>query len=82
MVESERVPRKGRIRVSIEKLSRQIPEKGQICVSIENLSNPGEYLEKVESVRVPRNCAHEYQKMVESVSGSVNARIRASTGKR
>ena len=35
MVEFGRVPRKGRIRRSIEKLSGGVPEKGRICVSTE-----------------------------------------------
>ena len=36
LVESGRVPRKGRIFVSIEKLSRRVPKKGRICVIAEN----------------------------------------------
>ena len=55
MVESGRVPRKDRIRASIEKLSRRVTEKGRICVSIEKWQNPDEYREKVESVRVSKN---------------------------
>ena len=35
MVESGRVPGKGRIRTSIEKLSPRLPKKGPICVSTE-----------------------------------------------
>ena len=65
MVESERVPRKGRILASIQKLSRRVPEKGQICVSTEKLWNPGEYREKVEALRVSKNFLDEYRKMVE-----------------
>ena len=42
----------------------------------------GEYREKVESMRVPKNCPHEHEKMVESVSGPENSRIGESTGKR
>ena len=34
-VEPRRVPGKGRIRASIEKLSRQVPEKGRISVRTE-----------------------------------------------
>ena len=49
MVESGRVPGKGRIRASIEKLSRRVPEKGRISVSTEKWENPGEYLQKVDS---------------------------------
>ena len=55
MAESGRVPEKGRISASIEKLSRRVTEKGRICVSIENWQNPGEYREKLESVRVSKN---------------------------
>ena len=55
MVESGRVPAKGRIRASIEKLSRRVTEKGQIFVSIEKWQNPGEYREKLEYVRVSKN---------------------------
>ena len=50
MVESVLVPRKGRIRASIEKLIRWVPEKVQISVSTEKCYNPGGYQEKVESV--------------------------------
>ena len=67
MAESGRVPGKGRIRASIEKLSRRVLEKGRIYVSNENWSNLGEYLEKVESVRVSKNIPVEYQKRVEAV---------------
>ena len=67
MAESGRVPGKGRIRASIEKLSRRVLEKGRIYVSNENWLNLGEYLEKVESVRVSKNIPVEYRKRVESV---------------
>ena len=50
MVESERVPGKGRIRASIKKVSRRVPKKGRMSVSTEKRKNPGEYREKVESV--------------------------------
>ena len=59
MVESGRVPGKGRIRANIEKLSRRLPKKGRISVSTEKWQNPGEYQEKVESVRVSKNCLGE-----------------------
>ena len=59
MVESGRVPGKGRIRPSIDNLRRGVPENGRIYVSTENSSNPGEYREKVESVRVSRICTGE-----------------------
>ena len=67
MVESRSVPGKGRIGEIIEKLSRRVPEKGRICVSTEKWWNPGEYQEKVESVRVSKNCPGEYRKRVQSV---------------
>ena len=67
MGESGRVPGKGRIRASIENLSRRGPENGEICVSIENWYNPGEYREKVESMRVSKNGPDEYRKRVGSV---------------
>ena len=54
MVEFRGVTGKNRIRVSIEKLSRRVPEMGRICVSTEKWENPGEYREKVESLRVSK----------------------------
>ena len=60
MVESWRVPGKGRIRASIEKQSRQLPKKGRISVRTEKWYSTGEYLEKVESVRVSKNSLGEY----------------------
>ena len=62
MVESGRVPGEGRIRKSMEKLSRGVSEKGRISVSTEKWENPGEYRETVESVRVSKNCPEEYRK--------------------
>ena len=50
MVESRRVPVKGRIGASIKKLFGWVSERGPINVSTEKLKNPGEYQEKVESV--------------------------------
>ena len=82
MVESGRVPGKGRIRTSIEKLSGGVPEKGRICVSTEKWWNRGEYREKVESVQVSKNCLREYQKNVESMWVPKNGRIWDSTGKK
>ena len=67
MVESGRVPGKGRIGTSIENLSPRVPEKGRICVSTEKWKNPGEYREIVEFVRVSKKCPDEFRKMVESV---------------
>ena len=51
MIESGRVPGKGRIRGSIDKLSWGVPEKGLICVSTENGRIRGS-IEKL-SLRVP-----------------------------
>ena len=67
MVEFGRVPRKGRIRASIKKLFGQVQKKCSISVSTGKWSNPGEYREKVESVRVPKNYPEEFRKMLESV---------------
>ena len=67
MVDSARVLGKGRIGMSIEKQSLLVPEKGRICVSTEKFYNPGEYWEKVESVRVSKKCPDEYRKRVEYV---------------
>ena len=67
--------------MSTEKLSTQLSEEGTICVSTQKLYNPGEYREKVESVRVPKNCPDEYLKTLESVWVPENGRIRASTQK-
>ena len=65
MVESGRVSGKGRIRASIEKLSRRLPKYGRISVSTSKWNNPGEYREKVESVPLMKNCPDEFQKKVE-----------------
>ena len=67
MVESGRVSGKGRIRASIEKLSRRVAEKGRICVSTEKWWTLGEYREKVESQRVSKNYPGEYRKTIDSV---------------
>ena len=67
MVSFESLPGKGRIRASVEKLSRGVPKKGRICVSTEKWHNSGQYREKVESVRVSKNCQGEYRKRVEFV---------------
>ena len=67
MLESGQVPGKGRIRASIEKVSRRVPEKGRMRVSTEKWKNLGDYQEMVESVRVSKKCPDEYQKRVESV---------------
>ena len=67
VVESSRVPVKGRIRASIDKVSRRVRENGRMTVCTEKWKNPGEYREKVESVRVSENCPGGYKKMVESM---------------
>ena len=59
MVEFRRVSGKGRIRSGTEKLSVRVAENGIISVITEKWQNPGEYREKVESVRVPKNCPYE-----------------------
>ena len=64
-----------------EKLSARVPKMGGISVTTEKGKNPGKYWEKVEFVRVSKNCSNEYRKMVESVSVPENDRIRESTGK-
>ena len=82
MVEFVRVPGKGRTPTSIEKLFWWVPEKGPINVSTEKWKNPGEYQEKVESMRVSKNYSDDYRKSVQSVWVPKNGRIRASSGKR
>ena len=66
MVESGRVLGKCTIRASIDKLSRRVPKKGRISVSTEKWKNLGEYREKVELVRVSKNCTGEYRKRAAS----------------
>ena len=65
--ESESEPGNGIIHASFEKLSRGVPEKGRICVSTEKWLHPGQYREKVEFLRVSKNCPDEYRKKVDSV---------------
>ena len=67
MVESGRVQEKSRIRASIEKRFEKVSEKGPMNVSTEKCKNLVEYQEKVESVRVSKNCLDEYRKRVQSV---------------
>ena len=67
MVESRRVPGKGRNRATIEKLSGRLSEKGRISVITRNWWNPGEYRENVDSVPILKNCPDEFQKRLESV---------------
>ena len=71
MAESEQVPGKGRIRVSIENCSGE-NRKGPISASSEKWLNPGVYLKKVESVRIWKNISGEYREKVESVRVSKN----------
>ena len=65
MVEPGRVPGKGRIRANTEKLSGRVPKNVIISVNTGKWSNTGEYCEKVESVRIPKNCPDEYLKTLE-----------------
>ena len=81
MVESERLLRKGNIRASTEKLYERVSKKDRISVSTRNWLNPGDYLEKVESVPLLKNSMDEYRKIVELVCVPKNGRIRTITGK-
>ena len=67
MVEFGPVPRKGGIHATIEKLFGRVLQKGRISVSTRNWYNPGDYWEKLESVRVPKNCPYEFRKKLESM---------------
>ena len=62
-------------------MSGRVPKICIISVSIGKWKNPGEYREKVESVRVLKNFLDKYRKMVESISVPENGRIRVSTKK-
>ena len=44
------------------KTVRTSTKNGRISVSTTKLLNPGDYLQKVESVRVPKNCPDQYEK--------------------
>ena len=68
ILEFGRVQEKDGIRASAENLSGPVRKNGRISVSTGKLLNPGEYQQKVESVRVPKNCPDQFEKMVESVS--------------
>ena len=81
IAESGWVPGKSRIRVSIEKLFGWVPGKGPINVSTYKWQNPGEYQEKVESVRVSKNCSGEFGKRVQLMWEPKNGRNRVSTRK-
>ena len=67
LFESRRVPAKDGIRASTKKHYGPERKNGRMCVSTGTLLNPGEYRQKVESVRVPKNCLDQFRKMVESV---------------
>ena len=67
ILEFGRVPAKAGIRASIEKVSGPIQKNGRMSVSTTKVLNPGDYLQKVESARVPKNCPDQYRKMVDSV---------------
>ena len=82
MIESGRVPGKGRIHASTEKLSEQIPNNGRFTISTGKWKDSGQNRDKAESVRVPKICPNEYRKMEELGSVPKNDRIRASTGKK
>ena len=62
IVESGRVPAKGGIRASAEKLSGPVRKNGRISVSARKLLNPCDYPQKVESVRVAKYCPDQYEK--------------------
>ena len=59
-VESVWIPGKGRIPVSIEKVSGQVPEKGRIFFSTEKMVESGRVPGKLESLRVSKNSPDEY----------------------
>ena len=74
MVESGRVPGKGRMRASIERMSRRIAEKGRIYVSTENgriwdstgkKVNPCEYRKTIAASIGKGSNLCKYQIMVE-----------------
>ena len=65
MIESGRVPGKGRIRASTVKLCERVLKNGRMRVSTGKWKDSGEYRDKVESVRVLKNCPNEYRKVEE-----------------
>ena len=67
MTESGSVLGKVRIRTSVEKLSQGVQEKARLCVTTPKSHHPGQYREKVKSVRLTKNCPGEYQKRLEWV---------------
>ena len=78
MVESGRVPGKGIIRRSINKLSRGVPENVRICVSTEKWLNPDEYLKTVPASTGEGSNLSEYRKMIESRRVQGKGRILTS----
>ena len=50
----------------------RVPKNARMSVSTKKLFNPGEYQEKVESLRVPKNYLDEYRQMIDSVRVSEN----------
>ena len=71
-------------------MSGPIHKNGRMSVSTKKLLNPSEYRQKIESVRVPKNCRSnskiflnqcEYRNIVESRLVTAKAGIRASTKK-
>ena len=62
MVESGRVPGKGIIRASIEKLSWRVPEKGRICVSTDKMVESERLSRKGRIPTSIKNYSGEYQK--------------------
>ena len=90
MAESGSIRGKGRIRASVEKLSRGVPEKDRICVSTENRRilasigkryNPCGYREIVPASTGKMSNLCEYRKMASYGSVPGKGRIRASVEK-
>ena len=81
MVESRRVPGKGRMRPSIDKLSGRVPKNCRISVSTGILYNQCEYRKLVESGRVPGK--GRIRVSIENLSGRLpkKGRISVSTEK-
>ena len=67
MVESGRLPEKGQIGTSIEKLSQRVQERVEYVRVPKTGTIRASNRITVESVRVSKNCPGEYQKRVESV---------------
>ena len=67
MVESGRVPKKGRIRATIEKHSGRVSDKSRISVSTKKMVESGRVPGKGRIRATIENCPDEFRKMVESV---------------